>query len=421
MENIAYCNGCPRGCPVNALHCGKGCAYLEEQHREGKLLEIPLPERVEGAQRGHGRGHGQGHAMHPNRGYGRYGEEQGVDHDGDSTDEARECNDGPDCGIDREAGMRFHADGGHGYGHRPDKGRGWRGRQGVDHDGNSTDEAQECSDGPDCGIDREAGMRFHADGGHGYGRRPGKGRGWRGGDGFEHDDSTDEARECSDGPDCGVDREAGVRFHADGGHSYGRRPDKGRGWRGGQGFDHDGDSTDEAHECNDGPDCGVDREAGVRFHADGGHGYGRRPGKGRGWRGGHGFEAEASDDLYTLMRACGHILYHQGGRKSGQGRILRILSHCEAMSQRELQEVLGIQTGSLSEILAKLENAGFIERERDEADRRRSVVRLTPAGRNHAEECCRDGERQDMFSALDEGQREQLKKLLTILLADWKA
>ena len=159
----------------------------------------------------------------------------------------------------------------------------------------------------------------------------------------------------------------------------------------------------------------------MRFHADGGHGYGRRPGKGRGWRGGHGFEAEASDDLYTLMRACGHILYHQGGRKSGQGRILRILSHCEAMSQRELQEVLGIQTGSLSEILAKLENAGFIERERDEADRRRSVVRLTPAGRNRAEECCRDGERQDMFSALDEGQRDQLKKLLTILLADWKA
>lgn len=136
---------------------------------------------------------------------------------------------------------------------------------------------------------------------------------------------------------------------------------------------------------------------------------------------GHGFEAEASDDLYALMRACGHILYHQGGRKSGQGRILRILSHCEAMSQRELQEVLGIQTGSLSEILAKLENAGFIERERDEADRRRSVVRLTPAGRNRAEECCRNGERQDMFSALDEGQREQLKKLLTILLADWKA
>ncbi len=367
MENIAYCNGCPRGCPVNALHCGKGRAYLEEQHREGKLLEIPLPERMEEAQRGYGRGHGQGHAMHPNRGHGRHGEEQGVDHDGDSTDEARECNDGPDCGIDREEGMRFHADGGHGYGRRPDKGRGWRGGQG-----------------------------------------------------FEHDDSTDEAHKCNDGPDCGIDHEAGVRFHADGGHGRGRRPDKGRGWRGGQDFEHD-DSTDEVRECNDGPDCGIDCEAGMRFHADGGHGYGHRPDNGRGWRGGHGFEAEASDDLYALMRACGHILYHQGGRKSGQGRILRILSHCEAMSQRELQEVLGIQTGSLSEILAKLENAGFIERERDEADRRRSVVRLTPAGRNRAEECCRNGERQDMFSALDEGQREQLKKLLTILLADWKA
>ena len=121
------------------------------------------------------------------------------------------------------------------------------------------------------------------------------------------------------------------------------------------------------------------------------------------------------------MRACGHVLYHQSSRKSGQGRILRILSHCESIGQRELQEILGIQTGSLSEILAKMESAGLIERERDETDRRRSIVRLTQTGRDRAGECRHDGERADMFSALNEEQKNQLRELLAILLADWKA
>ena len=132
-------------------------------------------------------------------------------------------------------------------------------------------------------------------------------------------------------------------------------------------------------------------------------------------------DVEDADDLYALMRACGHVLYHQSSRKSGQGRILRILSHCESISQREVQEILGIQTGSLSEILAKMENAGLIERERDETDRRRSIVRLTQAGRDRAGECRHDGERADMFSALNEEQKNQLRELLAILLADWKA
>ncbi len=217
MENTAYCNGCPKNCPLNALRCGRGRAYLEQQHQEGKFLEIALP-----ASEGHDHGHDHGHS-------------------------------------------------------------------------------------------------------------------------------------CE--------------------HRHGR-----------------------------------------------GYGHGSHPGGHGGWRGegAPDIDMENPDGLYALMRACGHVLYHQGGRKSGQGRILRILSHCESMSQRELQEILGIQTGSLSEILAKMESAGLIERERDETDRRRSIVRLTQTGRDRAGKC-RAGEHPDMFSALNEEQKNQLKELLSILLADWKA
>ena len=217
MENTAYCNGCPKNCLLNALRCGRGRAYLEQQHQEGKFLEIALP-----ASEGHDHGHDHGHSCEHRHGRG------------------------------------------YGHGSHP--------------------------------------------GGHG---------GWRG----------------EGAPDV---------------------------------------------------------------------------------------DMENPDGLYALMRACGHVLYHQGGRKSGQGRILRILSHCESMSQRELQEILGIQTGSLSEILAKMESAGLIERERDETDRRRSIVRLTQTGRDRAGKC-RAGKHPDMFSALNEEQKNQLKELLSILLADWKA
>ena len=250
MENIAYCNGCPKNCPLNALRCGRGRAYLEQQHQEGKFLDIPLPTSEE-----HDRDHG------------------------------------------------------HGYEHR-------HGRDGGPHSGRH-------------------------------------GRGGAGGH----------------GPECNA-RERGC------------------GW-------------EHGHGCGHGPHLG-------------GHG---------GWHGegAPDVDVEDMDDLYALMRACGHVLYHQSSRKSGQGRILRILSHCESIGQRELQEILGIQTGSLSEILAKMENAGFIERERDETDRRRSIVRLTQAGRDRAGECRHDGERADMFSALNEEQKNQLRELLAILLADWKA
>ncbi|TCL57689.1 DNA-binding MarR family transcriptional regulator [Kineothrix alysoides] len=121
-----------------------------------------------------------------------------------------------------------------------------------------------------------------------------------------------------------------------------------------------------------------------------------------------------------MLRVCGHILYHRAGRQSGQGRILHILSERSELSQKELQEMLRVQPGSMSEILSKMESKGLVERIRDEEDKRKTQVRLTETGKAHVENHhCGLGNK-DIFSALDENQQEELKELLALLLEDWR-
>ena len=47
------------------------------------------------------------------------------------------------------------------------------------------------------------------------------------------------------------------------------------------------------------------------------------------------------------------------------------------ITQRELQDMLGVQSGSLSEILNKVETCGYIMRRQNERDRRQMNLELT--------------------------------------------
>ena len=126
------------------------------------------------------------------------------------------------------------------------------------------------------------------------------------------------------------------------------------------------------------------------------------------------------DELYHLMRACGHILYHSGSSKSGQGRIMHLLDENGPMSQKELQTKMNVQSGSISEILTKLEREELIVRRKDENDRRRVIVALTEKGRAHAVEYHKGRQEKDWFAALDEAQRQELQTLLQLLLTSWQ-
>ena len=81
-------------------------------------------------------------------------------------------------------------------------------------------------------------------------------------------------------------------------------------------------------------------------------------------------------ELLLSMERCGHFLYHRRGGKNGQNRILKILVTKGYKTQKELQEILDIQSGSISEIVMKMENKGLISREKDINDRRKILYNL---------------------------------------------
>lgn len=111
---------------------------------------------------------------------------------------------------------------------------------------------------------------------------------------------------------------------------------------------------------------------------------------------------------------------HGGGH--GQGYVLSLLAEAP-LSQKELLEKLGVRAGSLSELLSKLESAGYITRTKDESDSRVVNVAITESGRASAAE--RGQQRMQfadgLFSALDDGEKETLTTLLEKLHEAWRS
>lgn len=126
-------------------------------------------------------------------------------------------------------------------------------------------------------------------------------------------------------------------------------------------------------------------------------------------------------ELLRTMEMCGHFLYHRRGGKRGQARILRLLIENGGMSQRRIQDILDIKSGSLSELVRKMEAEELISRQKDESDRRNITVRITPKGEERAMENSLTLKKQEqvMFDALSDKEQEELYVLLKKLLDDW--
>ena len=103
---------------------------------------------------------------------------------------------------------------------------------------------------------------------------------------------------------------------------------------------------------------------------------------------------------------------HGRSARVGQGRVLALLALREPLGQKDLAYLLGVRPQSLSELLGKLEHAGLVSRQRDENDRRSTLVSLTAEGRGAAEEAARSGANEDdPFDALDDAERAELARL----------
>lgn len=134
------------------------------------------------------------------------------------------------------------------------------------------------------------------------------------------------------------------------------------------------------------------------------------------------YEADENQALINHLRDISHMLRAQYEGKGSQRRILIVLYMQQRITQRELTKYLGIQPGSVSEVLAKLESAGLITRSTSEADRRTVDISLTPSGREAAQEvmALRQNRHQEMFVCLSAEEKAQLLLLLQKINRDWK-
>ena len=96
----------------------------------------------------------------------------------------------------------------------------------------------------------------------------------------------------------------------------------------------------------------------------------------------------------------------------GQGRVLALLSAKPETTQRELSYLLDMRQQSLSELLAKLEEKGYITRSKSAEDGRVVKVVLTDEGAAAAPNLNALNERPDVIDCLDDDERAQFEALV---------
>lgn len=125
--------------------------------------------------------------------------------------------------------------------------------------------------------------------------------------------------------------------------------------------------------------------------------------------------------LLHLFHQCNHRL-HTNGKFHGQERLLILLLEQQTLTQRELIDITGRRSATLSEQLENMDKAGYIIRTRNEEDRRNVDVSLTPHGRDTAKYAKekRIERAHTLFSELNDEEKENLFQLLSKLLLSWE-
>src|SRR3954452_17742511 len=129
--------------------------------------------------------------------------------------------------------------------------------------------------------------------------------------------------------------------------------------------------------------------------------------------------------MLLLIKLANEVAGRAGDPLAGLGLsgrqylVLAILCSDEPSSQLELARLCGLLPAQIVPVVDELERRGLVERERDESDRRRSVVRPTAQGLHlpaQADELARSIE-DELFDELDPGVREQFSDTMRTALA----
>jgi len=106
-------------------------------------------------------------------------------------------------------------------------------------------------------------------------------------------------------------------------------------------------------------------------------------------------------------------------RGMSRERLLVIINeYTDGINQKQLAESAGINASTTSEIVARLEDDGYLVRTIDENDKRATVLKLTEMGKVRAEEVRseREGFLDEVFSKLTEEEKQTLSDILDKLI-----
>ena len=124
--------------------------------------------------------------------------------------------------------------------------------------------------------------------------------------------------------------------------------------------------------------------------------------------------------LLGMMHQISHLMQMQE-KFRGQGRLLVLLNQYGALTQRELIELTGRRSATLSEQLEGMEKSGLILRHKNEQDKRNVDVELTEQGKAAAIKALqnRQAYADKLFDAMPQRKKQQLAGLLDSLLHAW--
>lgn len=103
----------------------------------------------------------------------------------------------------------------------------------------------------------------------------------------------------------------------------------------------------------------------------------------------------------------------------GQGRVLALLNIQPEMSQKDLAYLLGIRNQSISELVAKLEKAGYVTKEPSANDKRVMNVKLTEKGKKAANQTnTQMNDYEDILDCLSPEEQANMAEYLSRLIAE---